>query len=705
MRVTPRVALWSVGLMALLCMASPPARAEGEQVSRAPPSASSAGIVDWRLERREVDPDDPVGSISRAVIARLGLGPRARLAPGKGSELNGYSIVPVQQYEAGLPVVGRDGVVGIAPDGTGFVLGRFQSVGALSVTPRRSPADLPRRGDGPGTDAPPRLVYRATADGRVRLAWEVREPQWSAGGPPALAYFDAETGELVDELPRLHTTAPREVIDYASVCRALGIVSPGPEGSLAYVAAVASGPRRREGDAPSGVSAVDGAYDMLGEARRFLREALQIDGLDGAGGPLRAVTRIRFLPGTAEPQCVGGALNAFWDSSRGVMGLTEQAALSPEIVGHELAHGVISFGRDLEYSFESGALNEAFADFVGVAFRAWSLQGGRFPAATRPEHWELRGSGRSLRRPGALGLPDHLDVFRRLPYALDYGGVHINSSVMNQALYLLAEGGSHPRLGGTAVTGIGLARTTRIVGEAVRHTLSSQSTFAMARPALAQAAERLYGRDSVEWQAVHEAMDAIGVPGSWTRVAPAPRPAPAPTPSPTPAPAPGGHDAGSLDLNWAVPLMFVALLAALLLALKAADRSRHPAAAAAPAVAAPVLRQAGSQAPSPSVQGTWMLQSFDGSEAIPLSDALLGERDGVVIGRAAELVHVSMESLQVSRRHVRLFRDGGELWCEDLGSAHGTELEGIRLQPFTPHALRSGQFLRIAGFSYCLRPA
>jgi neutral peptidase B len=97
----------------------------------------------------------------------------------------------------------------------------------------------------------------------------------------------------------------------------------------------------------------------------------------------------------------------------------------------------------------------------------------------------------------------------------------------------------------------------------------------------------------------------------------------------------------------------------------------------------------------------WLV-AFDGSESIPLDEDTLSSPEGMVIGRAAELVHVCMESLQVSRRHLRIRRHGPDLFCEDLNSSHGTEVDGQRTVPFTPVVLSPGGFVRIAGFSYQL---
>ncbi len=55
---------------------------------------------------------------------------------------------------------------------------------------------------------------------------------------------------------------------------------------------------------------------------------------------------------------------------------------------------------------------------------------------------------------------------------------------------------------------------------------------------------------------------------------------------------------------------------------------------------------------------------------------------------------------KISRRHARIWNDGGSFLVEDLGSSNGTILlagmgDSLRLQPHSPHALASGDRLRL----------
>jgi pSer/pThr/pTyr-binding forkhead associated (FHA) protein len=50
----------------------------------------------------------------------------------------------------------------------------------------------------------------------------------------------------------------------------------------------------------------------------------------------------------------------------------------------------------------------------------------------------------------------------------------------------------------------------------------------------------------------------------------------------------------------------------------------------------------------------------------------------------------------VSRRHARITRKANELYLEDLGSVNGTYLNGKRLTPYLPHALKNEDEIRLS---------
>jgi hypothetical protein len=101
-----------------------------------------------------------------------------------------------------------------------------------------------------------------------------------------------------------------------------------------------------------------------------------------------------------------------------------------DIVGHEFTHGVIEHNSDLEYQFESGALNESFADLMGNI-----IQGENFPSALVGEG-KPGGAIRDMCDPSDFGQPEHYSQYNppsTANKANDYAGVHTYSGIPNLA--------------------------------------------------------------------------------------------------------------------------------------------------------------------------------------------------------------------------------------------------------------------------------
>ena len=535
----------------------------------------------------------------------------------------------------------------------------------------------------------------------------------------------------------------RRVIDFAAACQSAGVR--GVISGAQAEALIRQADRqfvRAEGDPPRGIAHVDKAHDLLGEIYFFMREVLGLDSIDNRGGALVAAVGARFQHGYDWPQCVGDEFNAAWVGSSFVL-LSNDALPLVEVVAHEIAHGVIDHGSALVYEYESGALNEAISDALGVSFRAWRQAGGgvdNSPADFRAFDgvWRLRKPGgviRDMRRPKSVHhrYPDHYDDYARLAAADDHGGVHINSSIINQAFYLLSEGGRHPRLGGgPAARGVGIKAAANIYTQAAVNFLTEDSDFKDARYAFARAAEYLYGgKHSAAWIATHQAMDAVGIPGDWPRtptpvtaatptpVATAPPPAPA-TPPPSPPPSSGGNPAATTPTAAGSLLWFYVIVAALLLFAvfcilrrmrpgygaeadggRVVYRDAHPAPRPAAPVASPQPTAEGEHADAFTTIGE--LIPAAGGAALPLVKHLLTEREGLVIGRAAALCHIVLNDKHVSRRHLRLRLKHGGLVAQDLNSTHGTRIGGKSIRPFTEQRLEKGRRVEIAGLAYVLR--
>lgn len=145
--------------------------------------------------------------------------------------------------------------------------------------------------------------------------------------------------------------------------------------------------------------------------------------------------------------------NAFWNGHQMVYGdgdgeIFNRFTISPDIISHELTHGVTQYVNNLVYRGQSGALNESTSDVFGIMMKQFM-----FGETVEQSNW-LIGDGlltikgqalRSMKDPGTaydnniLGKdpqPGSMDVY--VNTRRDHGGVHINSGIPNRAFYLVA---------------------------------------------------------------------------------------------------------------------------------------------------------------------------------------------------------------------------------------------------------------------------
>lgn len=76
-------------------------------------------------------------------------------------------------------------------------------------------------------------------------------------------------------------------------------------------------------------------------------------------------------------------------------------------------------------------------------------------------------------------------------------------------------------------------------------------------------------------------------------------------------------------------------------------------------------------------------------------EKLVGQSQGMCIGRAADQCELVVPHPTVSRRHARLSVAGEALQVEDLGSTNGTAVNGAVLKTGAPTALQAGSKLRL----------
>lgn len=295
---------------------------------------------------------------------------------------------------------------------------------------------------------------------------------------------------------------------------------------------------RREGDEATGDTAVDEAYDGAGSTYDYYKTIHNRNSIDGRGMPL--ISTVHFGKGYD---------NAFWNGKQMVYGdgdedlpeaqrLFNRFTASIDIIAHELTHGVTQYESQLVYFEQPGALNEALSDIFGSLVKQYLLK-----QTADEADWiigaelftsNVNGVGiRSMKAPGTayndpvLGKdpqPAHMDDYRNVSY--DNGGVHINSGIPNHAFYVMSR----------EIGGFAWEKAGQIWYVAQRDQLDSKANFQTAANITYQVAGNLYGKNSLEQQAVRTGWSEVGITIPANDVEPIPTPTPEPTPGPGPEP-------------------------------------------------------------------------------------------------------------------------------------------------------------------------
>jgi len=111
----------------------------------------------------------------------------------------------------------------------------------------------------------------------------------------------------------------------------------------------------------------------------------------------------------------------------------------------------------------------------------------------------------------------------------------------------------------------------------------------------------------------------------------------------------------------------------------------------------------GGPADEAAVSAGWVLRGQDGGGnpiAFTISEReLRNATEGLGIGRNSEACELPVPDRSVSRRHARLILSPAGVQIEDLESSNGTLVDGARLAPFEPVALRPGASIRLGEVS------
>ncbi len=217
--------------------------------------------------------------------------------------------------------------------------------------------------------------------------------------------------------------------------------------------------------------------------------------------------------------------NAFWNGSVLTYGAgpissdTESSVfigqvISTDIIAHEYGHALTNglSAYSILYQGESGAIHESYSDIIAAVFEYYLINDLGYSGDITIDEWimgeacaEMGGNEgiRSFSDPNIFFQPDSYEgtywMDPNPPYnqTNDYGGVHINSGVMNHWFYLLVNGG------------VDINIAFQIILESYNYIPNNTPNFLDMRNATILASELLY--DCTYTQAIIDAWDAVNV--------------------------------------------------------------------------------------------------------------------------------------------------------------------------------------------------
>ncbi|MFE6870284.1 M4 family metallopeptidase [Kitasatospora sp. NPDC057692] len=451
-------------------------------------------------------------------------------------DANGARHLRYERTYAGLPVLGGDLIV--HQDATGATTGVTKaSQAALSgvnttpklAAPKAQEAALAAEA-GSALDTAPRLVVWA-ADGTPKLAWETVVSGKESDGTPSRLHVvtDAATGAVLSKVEGIKTgtgngvfvgTVPLTTTQSGSSYQ----LKDGTRGGQ-YTTDMGN---RTTGNG----TLFSKSTDTWGNGSASNRESAAVDAQYGAAATWdfykntfgRSGIRNDGVGAFSRVHYDTGYVNAFWDDGCFCMtygdGSGDTHPLTElDVAGHEMSHGVTSATANLNYSGESGGLNEATSDIFGNAVEFYANLSKDNPDYLVGELIDINGNGTPLR---------YMDKPSKDGRSADswYSGVgnldvHYSSGVANHFFYLLAEGSgakvingvsyNSPTVNNISLTGIGRDKALQVWYKALTSYMTSTTNYAAARTATENAAKDLYGAGSPEVIAVGTAWAAVNV--------------------------------------------------------------------------------------------------------------------------------------------------------------------------------------------------
>ncbi|WP_405648706.1 M4 family metallopeptidase [Streptomyces sp. NBC_00019] len=533
-----------VGVSALIAAA-----VQSGAASAAPEKApSAAGKVIPGAESVKLTPAQRAQLIRTANAAKadtakeLGLGAKEKLVVRDVlKDGNGTVHTRYERTYDGLPVLGGDLVVeSTKADATEAVVKATRAAikpatttAAVSAAKAKSQALGAAKAEdakSPAVNRAPRKVIWA-GDGKPTLAYETVVGGFQHDGTPQELHVvtDAATGEKLYEWEAIETGTGNTVYS-GSVT--LGTTQSGSTYNLTDGArgghktynlnrgtsgtgTLFSGPDDIWGNgSPSNLESA-GADAHYGAALTwdYYKNVHGRSGIRGDG--VGAYSRVHYG---------NNYVNAFWSDSCFCMTYGDGSGntnplTSIDVAAHEMTHGLTSNTAGLNYSGESGGLNEATSDIFGTTVEFYANNSSDVGDYLIGEEININGDGTPLRymdQPSKDG-----SSYNNWTSSIGNADVHYSSGPANHFFYLLSEGSgaktingvsyNSPTADGLPVTGIGRDKAEKIWFRALTTKFTSTTNYAAARTGTLAATGELYGTTSAEYTAVQNAWAGVAV--------------------------------------------------------------------------------------------------------------------------------------------------------------------------------------------------
>ncbi|MFJ9416330.1 M4 family metallopeptidase [Streptomyces sp. NPDC101227] len=480
---------------------------------------------------------------NKAVTAKaLGLGSQEKLVVKDViKDVNGTTHTRYERTYAGLPVLGGDMIVHTAKGGAikSTTKSTEKTIKVASTTAKIAPAAAQKSAQG---------VATKSIGAKSAAAKTARKVVWAASGSPVLAYDTVVTSVRKDGTPsRLHVitdaNSGKKLFQYDEIHTG--------KGESEYSGSVELGTKKDGAkftltdDGRGGHKTTNLKNSENGDGEPFTDDddnwgtgkpddpqTAAVDAAYGAGVTWDYYKTVHGRSGikgdgkgaSSRVHYGNSYVNAFWDDSCFCMtygdGQDNKAPLTAlDVAAHEMSHGVTSATANLEYSGESGGLNEGTSDIFGTSVEFYAKNDKDPGDYLIGEKIDINGDGTPLRymdKPSKDGQSkDNWDS--------ETGGLdpHYSSGVANHFFYLLSEGSGakeingvkydSPTADGKKVEGIGRDKAEKIWFKALTEYMTSNTDYKGAREATVKAATDLYKAGSPEVKGVEAAWAGVAV--------------------------------------------------------------------------------------------------------------------------------------------------------------------------------------------------